>query len=105
MLARRLAAQWLIPVDGPPIDQGALLIGSDGLIQAVGHNSAVPRPADVLAEEFKSAVILPGLINTHTHLELTGFEGRVPEREFPAWIRRLRELKTTRTPAEYMEAA
>jgi 5-methylthioadenosine/S-adenosylhomocysteine deaminase len=55
--------------------------------------------------EFEDAVILPGLINTHTHLELTGFEAQVPEREFAPWIRRLRELKTTRTPAEYIEAA
>lgn len=105
MRARRLAARWLIPVEGAPIDNGALLIGPDGRVQAVGPDSTVPRPSDVVAEDFGDAVILPGLINTHTHLELTGFEGRVTEREFPAWIRQLRELKTTRAPAEYVEAA
>jgi cytosine/adenosine deaminase-related metal-dependent hydrolase len=105
MRARRLAARWLLPVEGAPIEHGALLIGPDGRVQAVGPDSGVPQPSDVLAEDFGEAVILPGLINTHTHLELTGFEGQVREREFPAWIRRLRELKTTRTPAEYAEAA
>ena len=55
-------------------------------------------------EDFGNSVILPGLINTHTHLELTGFE-QVTEPDFAAWIRRLRELKTTRTPVEYVEAA
>jgi len=105
MRARRLAARWLIPVEGAPIEHGALLIGPDGRVRAVGPDSAVPRPSDVVAEDFGDAVILPGLINTHTHLELTGFEGRVKEREFPAWIRQLRELKTTRAPAEYVEAA
>ena len=105
MRARRLAARWLLPVEGAPIEHGALLIGPDGRVQAVGPDSAVPRPSDVVAEDFGDAVILPGLINTHTHLELTGFEGQVREREFPAWIRRLRELKTTRTPAQYAEAA
>lgn len=105
MRARRLAARWLLPVEGAPIEHGALLIGSDGRVQAVGPDSGVPQPADALAEDFGESVILPGLINTHTHLELTGFEGQVREREFPAWIRRLRELKTTRTPAEYVEAA
>ena len=57
------------------------------------------------AEDFGDAILLPGLINTHTHLELTGFENQVRERDFSAWIRRLRELKTTRTPADYLEAA
>ncbi|MEP7225774.1 MAG: amidohydrolase family protein [Gemmatimonadales bacterium] len=105
MRARRVAARWLLPVEGAPIEHGALLIGADGRVQAVGPDSGVPRPSNVAAEDFGDAVILPGLINTHTHLELTGFEGQVREHEFPAWIRRLRELKTTRTPAEYADAA
>jgi cytosine/adenosine deaminase-related metal-dependent hydrolase len=105
MGARRLAARWLLPVEGAPIEGGALLVGPDGRLQAVGPDSAVPRPADVPAAELEDAVILPGLINTHTHLELTGFEARVSDREFTTWIRRLRELKTSRTPGEYLEAA
>ena len=105
MRARRLAAQWLIPVAGSPVERGALLIGSDGRIRAVGSDSDVPRPSDVPAEDYGDAVILPGLINTHTHLELTGFEDRVRERGFPAWIRKLRELKTTRSPADFAAAA
>ena len=105
MRARRLAARWLLPVEGAPIRDGALLIGADGRVQAVGSDSKVPRPSDVVAEDFGDAVILPGLVNTHTHLELTGFAGQVREREFPVWIRQLRELKATRTPDEYVEAA
>ncbi len=105
MRARRLAARWLIPIEGPPIERGALLIGVDGRVRAVGPDSTVPRPSDVLAEDFGEAVILPGLINTHTHLELTGFADQVREPEFPAWIRGLRELKATRGRAEYADAA
>jgi cytosine/adenosine deaminase-related metal-dependent hydrolase len=105
MRARRLAARWVIPVDSGPIEHGALLIGADGRIVAVGADSVVPRPPDVQAVQFDDAVILPGLINTHTHLELTGFAAQVREREFAAWIRQLRELKTTRTAAEYVAAA
>jgi cytosine/adenosine deaminase-related metal-dependent hydrolase len=105
MRTRRLAARWLLPIEGPPIERGALLIGSDGRIRDIGPDARVPRPADTAAENFDDAVILPGLINTHTHLELTGFESQVPEREFTAWIRRLRELKTTRSSGEYIAAA
>jgi 5-methylthioadenosine/S-adenosylhomocysteine deaminase len=105
VLARRLAARWVIPVDGAPIERGAVLVGADGRISAVGPDAVVPRPHDTPAVEFDDAVILPGLINTHTHLELTGFAAQVLEREFAAWVRRLRELKTTRTAAEYIAAA
>ena len=105
MRARRLAARWLIPVEGPPIERAALLIDSAGRIEAVGPDARVARPPDATAEDFGDAVILPGLINTHTHLELTGFADQVRESDFTVWIRRLRELKTTRTPAEYVDAA
>ena len=105
MRARRLAARWLLPVTGSPIEFGALLIGPNGRIESVGRNQDVPRPANVPAEDCGDAVILPGLINTHTHLELTGFENRVHDPDFSSWIRRVRELKTTRTRDEYLEAA
>ena len=105
MRARRLAARWLIPVVGSPFEYGALLIGADGRIHAVGSNKDVPRPSDVPTEDYGDAVIVPGLINTHTHLELTGFEDQVREPNFSAWILRLRELKTTRGPGEYLDAA
>ena len=105
MLARRLAASWLIPIDGDAIPEGAILIGHDGRLQAVGPDALVPRPPGIPAVHLGSAAILPGLVNTHTHLELTGFAGQVQQTEFASWIRELRELKTTRTAADYLVAA
>jgi cytosine/adenosine deaminase-related metal-dependent hydrolase len=105
MTARRLSARWVLPADGPAVEHGALLIGSDGRIAAVGHEADVPRPAGVAVEDFGDAVLLPGLINTHTHLELTGLEGEPPGPDFAAWIRRVREAKAARPPEAYLEAA
>ena len=82
-----------------------MLVGADGRIHAIGPDATVPRPLHVPAAEFEDAALLPGFINTHTHLELTGFEGHIAERQFPVWIRRLRQLKTTRTPDQYLVAA
>ena len=87
------------------IEYGALLIGPDGRIEAAGPDAAVPRPADTETERFDDAILLPGLINTHTHLELTGLaEGR-PAADFPAWIRRLRQRKAERSWDEVLAAA
>src|SRR5215218_200672 len=102
---RRIAAGCVLPMAGAPIQRGAVLFGPDGRIQSIGPDRAVPRPPAVPAFDFPDAALLPGLINTHTHLELTGFEGRVTAPEFPAWIRSLRQLKTTRTPDDYLRAA
>jgi cytosine/adenosine deaminase-related metal-dependent hydrolase len=105
MTARRLSARWVVAADGPAVEHGAMLIGPDGRIAAVGPEADVPRPAGVAVEDFGDAVLLPGLINTHTHLELTGLEGQPPGSDFAAWIRRLREVKAARLPEAYLEAA
>ena len=111
--ALRLRAAWLVPVAGPPVRDGAILIGEDGRIVAAGSHPAVPEPPGVRSERFEQGALLPGLINTHTHLELTGLVGAglippdrfIPPDDFPAWIRRLRELKAERTPADWLAAA
>lgn len=102
---RRIAAPWVLPVEGPPLAEAAILIGADGRLRAIGPDSAVPTPPGCQSEHLGGAVLLPGLVNSHTHLELTGFDGQVPEQEFPAWIRHLVAIKAGRTPAEYRAAA
>ncbi len=105
MAARRLAARWVVPVGGPAIDHGAVLIRRDGRIDAVGPDALVPRPPDVPEERFPDGVLLPGLVNTHTHLELTGFDLGMPEPDFRSWIGRVRAGKEARTAEAFLAAA
>ena len=105
MPARRLAARWVLPIAGPPIDRGAVLLGPGGRVDAVGPDAAVPHPPDVPGEEFADGILLPGLVNTHTHLELTGFDLGPPEPDFGDWIGRVRAIKETRSAEEFLAAA
>jgi len=105
MTARRLAADWVLPIGRPPIRRGAVLLDAGGRIVDVGPDQAVPRPAGIAAEQWAGATLIPGLVNAHTHLELTGLDGAVPDEDFPGWIRRLIALKAGRTAAQVMEAA
>jgi cytosine/adenosine deaminase-related metal-dependent hydrolase len=105
MLARRLAARWVIPVEGRPIERGAVLIGTDGRVIAVGPDAVVPRPPEIVAEAYEHGLLLPGLINTHTHLELTGLTGEPPDADFAAWILGVRRLKAGRSPEAFLAAA
>lgn len=76
-----------------PIPGGAVLIDPQGRIAAVGPDAQVPRPADASAEAYPGAALLPGLVNGHTHLELTGLRGQVTEPDFFEWIQHVRRAK------------
>ncbi|HEY6156750.1 MAG TPA: amidohydrolase family protein [Gemmatimonadales bacterium] len=93
------------PVTAPPITDGAVLVADDGRIAAVGAHARVPDPPGARRVEFSDAVVVPGLVNTHTHLELTHLAGRNPEREFSRWIRTIRSLKDATTPEEFDHSA
>ncbi len=100
-----LRARWALPVDRAPIENAALLIGADGRIEAVGSAAEVRSPTDAETFDLGEAILMPGLVNTHTHLELTGFDSTAADADFPTWIRGIRELKQKRSPEEYREAA
>ena len=101
----RIRAGSVHPVTAPPITDGAVLVADDGRIAAVAAHAQVPDPAGARRVEFPGAVLVPGLVNAHTHLELTHLAGRNPEREFSRWIRTIRSLKDATTPEEFDHAA
>jgi cytosine/adenosine deaminase-related metal-dependent hydrolase len=89
----RLTARWLLPVSAPPIRDGALLIDEHGRIAAVGPDAAVPHTADADRRDLGNAMLLPGLVNVHTHPELTAFRGLLDDLPFHDWILRLVRAK------------
>lgn len=89
----RYRAHWIVPVSGAPIRNGALLVGDDGRITAVGADAEVPAPAGATAVDLGDAALLPGLVNVHAHPELTVLRGSLEDLPFEQWIPRLRLLK------------
>lgn len=67
-------ADLVCPVRDLPIRNGAVLT-SKGKILAVGEEKFV-RPHNTLVTErrFENAILIPGLVNSHTHLELSGIQ-------------------------------
>src|SRR6266705_6085062 len=101
----RLRASSVHPVTAPPIEDGAVLVDDAGKIAALGSNRAVPAPRGAEQLEFPDGAVVPGLVNCHTHLELTHLAGRNAEPSFPQWIRRIRELKDATPAQEFYRAA
>ena len=90
-------AAWVLPIDSPPIRDGWVAVAGDRVV-AVGDRGQTPlsdsSPLDGSAVERRTSedrrVILPGLTNAHTHLELSWMRGSVPAADtMPAWAARL----------------
>ena len=85
----RYHARWVLPVVAPPIEHGTVAV-AEGRIASVGPRAAAPPGSDV---ELGDAILLPGLVNVHTHLELTAMRGVLEQLEFHEWIRVLTSSK------------
>jgi cytosine/adenosine deaminase-related metal-dependent hydrolase len=97
----RYRAAWVLPINRPPISCGLVEI-DDGVITRVGEFGGGA------AEDLGNAAILPGLVNAHTHLELSWMRGQVaPRTSMPAWAASLMALRRTvsHEPPEPIAAA
>jgi aminodeoxyfutalosine deaminase len=84
-------AAWLLPINQPPI-RDAWILTERGRIVAFGHS----QPGDFTPSgeiDLGNVAVLPGVVNAHTHLELSWLRGRVPVMDdFPGWIRAVVKL-------------
>ncbi len=77
---RVLSADWVIPVAGPPIADGAVGV-EGGRIAAVGTAAELGE-----GERFPDAVICAGLVNAHSHLEYAVYAGAGDGLPFDRWL-------------------
>src|SRR5687768_132304 len=97
-------APWVLPIAQPPLRDGWVAV-EDGRITGVGSGGDVPSATEVLEV---TGAIMPGLVNAHTHLELSWMRGQVPPApSMPRWVERLMALRRTvgHEPAEPIVAA
>jgi cytosine/adenosine deaminase-related metal-dependent hydrolase len=80
----RYHASWVLPIADPPIRNGWVAIDR-GRVAAFGRSG---RDEPGARRDLGSVAILPGLVNAHTHLELSYLRDQVPPAsEFVTWIR------------------
>jgi cytosine/adenosine deaminase-related metal-dependent hydrolase len=85
----RLGAAWVVPIDQPPIRDGWVAI-DDGYVRAVGQGNGVDAQALGPLRPLGQVALLPGLVNAHTHLELSWLRNRVPPANvFTSWVKQL----------------
>jgi 5-methylthioadenosine/S-adenosylhomocysteine deaminase len=74
---KAVSAEWVLPLDGPPIE-GGIVRYEDGSIVEVTTGRA--------ERHFEHAVIMPGFVNAHSHLEYANYGGFGDGAAFGPWI-------------------
>jgi 5-methylthioadenosine/S-adenosylhomocysteine deaminase len=85
------SARWVLPIASPAIENGAVAVSGETIVAVGTRTDVVARFPDASAKDFGASVLLPGLINAHSHLELTVMRGFLEgeETDFFAWLRKL----------------
>jgi cytosine/adenosine deaminase-related metal-dependent hydrolase len=95
----RYHASWILPIASPPIRDGWVAVNG-GRIEAVGQRAESASPARDLGR----VAVLPGLVNAHTHLELSYLREQVPPAPgFVQWIRGVMTARRQRPDASSPE--
>jgi 5-methylthioadenosine/S-adenosylhomocysteine deaminase len=81
-------ARWVLPIATAPIEYGAVLV-EHGRIAWVGRADECTAADGVVTVALGDSVLMPGLVNAHSHLELTGLRGFLEGLDFREWLRTL----------------
>jgi len=86
---------------GETIENGAIVV-DNGLITYVGRDTKEKGDNTIDA---KGCAIMPGLINSHTHLPMTLLRGYADGLPYREWIEKIREVELKLTPADVRAGA
>jgi cytosine/adenosine deaminase-related metal-dependent hydrolase len=82
-------AAWVLPIAAPPVRDGWVLVDA-GRILAAGAADSAPRDNALETIDLGAAAVLPGLVNAHTHLEVSWLRNQIPRsRSMPEWASQL----------------
>src|SRR5689334_7441827 len=90
-----ISARWVFPVARAPLEHGTITIEQDRIV------AVEPRGGRKPDYELGNVALLPGLVNAHTHLDLTGLRGKCPPTpDFLDWLRAVVRHRRAMTPEQ-----
>jgi cytosine/adenosine deaminase-related metal-dependent hydrolase len=84
---------------------GAVAVSGTQIAGVGSRSEVIDRFPESRVEDFGEALILPGLVNTHTHLELTAMRGYLEDEDFFAWLRKLTVARLEKITPEDMRVS
>src|SRR5262245_12818152 len=99
-----LRARAVLPVFRPPIADGAVVIAGQHIV-AVGRWRELSSQFGGPVTDLGDAVMLPGLVNAHCHLDYTQMAGLFPPRKsFCDWIKLITTEKAQWTYSDFAQS-
>jgi aminodeoxyfutalosine deaminase len=100
-----IRAGTVVTMDRLPIDNGAVAV-SGSRITNVGKFSEISKQHSTEeVVDLDDHALLPGLINSHCHLDYTCMRGKIPQQEsFTDWIRAINAEKAKLSPEDYVRS-
>ena len=88
-----LSARWILPITSKVISNGAIVIKGNKIKEFGSASRILNQYPDESVYNYPGSAILPGLINVHSHLELTILRGYLENLGFWDWIRGISHVK------------
>lgn len=107
MTTRGLTGSWLLTgeAEQAPIPKGAVVVDGEGRVLDVGPEATLRARHTGVRFEQHRAVLMPGLVNGHTHLELSALRGRVAGgKGFAPWVDAMLRERDKLQPEQDSEA-
>ncbi|MEO7676458.1 MAG: amidohydrolase family protein [Verrucomicrobiota bacterium] len=98
-----IRARIILPISSPPVEDGAVKITENRIAALERWRDLKTNPGPVV--DLGDAIILPGLINAHCHLDYTDMAGMIsPQKSFSSWIKAMLALKSHWSYSEYAQS-
>lgn len=101
------SSRWVLPITSGLIEDGAVAVDGSKILGIGTRAEITSRFPDSRMEDFGPAAILPGLINAHSHLELSVMRGFLEGEEdnFFAWLQKLTVARMAMTSEDLLASA
>lgn len=98
-------ADWVLPVSAPVLADGALAVSGERILGLGSAPDLLAAHPSATVIDVGPAIIMPGFVNCHSHIEYTSFRGILDDLAFGDWIVSLVDVKAAMTPEEYLVGA
>ncbi|MHC1708703.1 MAG: amidohydrolase family protein [Bacteroidales bacterium] len=99
---RKISADWVFPVTGPPVFKGVIVMSKDGtILEVLDPDKVEVSIGDI---EYYDGILCPGFVNTHCHLELSYLQGHINRHTgLDGFIRAIERLYKEESPSQAKE--